>query len=85
MTATVAALECLYILGAAALGFWAHSHYPTEGPSYVGFLLAFLDIQLYGMRPLVMSAPLGLVYGGLAGFLILDAESKYPGLVREEF
>jgi len=85
LTATVAALESLYVLAAAAVGFWAHSQYPTEGPWYIAFLLALLDIQLYGIRPLVVSAPLGLVYGGFAGFLILKVESKYRGLVREEF
>jgi hypothetical protein len=84
LAATAAALESLYVLGAAALGFWAYSQCPTEGPWYVAVFLAFLDIQAYGMRPLVASAPLGLVYGGLAGFLILKVESKYHGLVREE-
>ena len=85
LTATVAALESLYVLGAAALGFWAYSQCPTEGPWYILVFLAFLDIQAYGLRPLVVSAPLGLVYGGFAGYLILKVEGKYRGLVREEF
>jgi len=83
LAATAAALECLYVLEAAALGLWAYSGDPTEGPLHVMILLAFLDVQTFGLQPLVQGALLGSVFGGLAGFLTVKLESNYPGLVRE--
>jgi hypothetical protein len=75
--ATALALESSYVVASLVLGLWGWSAYRSECPAYVAVLLAFLDVQLYGMGPLMQSVLLGLLYGSLAGFVILKAESKY--------
>lgn len=69
--ASLLALEAFYL----ALAIWLSVR--LSGGPYAGtfperLFLSLLEIQTYGMEPVVLALPFGILYGGLAGIVLVS-------------
>jgi len=64
--ATTTALELFYLLVSAFLAVRT----PTGYSPLLTFLFGLMDVQTYGMQPLILAAPVAFVYGTVGGATI---------------
>jgi hypothetical protein len=83
IVATVLTLEICYALISTGLAFWSSDR--PYAPSFPERLfLFFVEVQTYGMGPVMLSAPFAFVYGGIAGGVLVLSRRSLPSPLRSD-
>jgi hypothetical protein len=85
MGATALALELFYILASAYLAVFHSSVDVANQPPPLeriagAFAVWLISIQTYGLLPVALSFPFSLLYGSIAGAVILKARNTGSGV-----
>ncbi len=77
IVSTVLALEGFYVLASAYLAFVLGSQlHPTFLQRLGMFVVWFIDIQVFGLRPIGLILPFSFLYGLVAGIAIVQAGKR---------
>lgn len=68
--ATILALEVFFVLCSFYIALWSASAMPFPVRLWA-IPLSLIDIQMYGMEPIIKSIPLAFIYGAVGGAFIL--------------